>query len=248
MGDGGDRVGRAGPWNCHARTVWRFSCAHASLTIEIWMPPPPMPISRAWPARSRSRRAARMLCCLMDGHARTATELAAIAEVAASTASAHLARLKEQRLVQCGGAGQASLFPSRGRRGGGRARGPAGGRRRAAHAFARPRPAGCAPRAPATTTWPAAPAVALHDRLHAQGWLRARRRRRLRTHAGGRDGAREPGHRMVARRARVAASPAPASTGASAGPTWAARWGRPGCSCRCAAAGCGRTSTAGRWR
>ena len=34
---------------------------------------------------------ARMLCCLMDGHARTATELAVVAEVAASTASAHLA-------------------------------------------------------------------------------------------------------------------------------------------------------------
>lgn len=43
---------------------------------------------------------ARMLSCLMDGHARTATELAAVAEVAASTASAHLARLKEERLVE----------------------------------------------------------------------------------------------------------------------------------------------------
>ena len=42
---------------------------------------------------------ARMLSCLMDGHARTATELATVAEVAPSTASAHLARLKEERLV-----------------------------------------------------------------------------------------------------------------------------------------------------
>ncbi len=42
---------------------------------------------------------ARMLCCLMDGHARTSTELAAVAEVTPSTASVHLARLKEQRLV-----------------------------------------------------------------------------------------------------------------------------------------------------
>jgi DNA-binding transcriptional ArsR family regulator len=41
----------------------------------------------------------RMLCCLMDGHARTSTELAAVAEVSPSTASVHLARLKEQRLV-----------------------------------------------------------------------------------------------------------------------------------------------------
>jgi DNA-binding transcriptional ArsR family regulator len=43
---------------------------------------------------------ARMLCCLMDGHARTGTELAAVAEISASTASVHLARLKEQRLVK----------------------------------------------------------------------------------------------------------------------------------------------------
>ncbi|HYS55919.1 MAG TPA: helix-turn-helix domain-containing protein [Thermoanaerobaculia bacterium] len=42
---------------------------------------------------------ARMLCCLMDGYARTSTELAIVAEVSPSTASVHLARLKEQRLV-----------------------------------------------------------------------------------------------------------------------------------------------------
>lgn len=43
---------------------------------------------------------ARILCCLLDGHARTSTELAVIAEVSPSTASAHLARLKEERLVK----------------------------------------------------------------------------------------------------------------------------------------------------
>lgn len=42
---------------------------------------------------------ARMLCCLMDGHARTATELAAVGGIGASTASTHLAKLKEQLLV-----------------------------------------------------------------------------------------------------------------------------------------------------
>ena len=42
---------------------------------------------------------ARILCCLMDGHARTNTELAVVAEVGPSTASIHLARLKEQQLV-----------------------------------------------------------------------------------------------------------------------------------------------------
>lgn len=48
----------------------------------------------AEPARTK------MLCSLMDGHARTSTELAAIAEVSASTASAHLSKLKELALVR----------------------------------------------------------------------------------------------------------------------------------------------------
>lgn len=42
----------------------------------------------------------RMLYCLMDGHARTSTELAAVAEVAPSTASAHLHRLHAARLIK----------------------------------------------------------------------------------------------------------------------------------------------------
>ncbi|MGR2707141.1 transcriptional regulator [Pseudomonas sp. IB20] len=48
----------------------------------------------AEPARTK------MLCSLMDGHARTSTELAAIAGVSASTASAHLARLKDDGLLK----------------------------------------------------------------------------------------------------------------------------------------------------
>jgi DNA-binding transcriptional ArsR family regulator len=43
---------------------------------------------------------ARMLYCLMDGHARTSTELAIVAELGASTASAHLNRLREEQLVK----------------------------------------------------------------------------------------------------------------------------------------------------
>src|SRR5580700_5469750 len=43
---------------------------------------------------------ARMLYCLMDGHALTSTELAMVAEVSPSTASAHLNRLKTERLVK----------------------------------------------------------------------------------------------------------------------------------------------------
>jgi DNA-binding transcriptional ArsR family regulator len=43
---------------------------------------------------------ARMLFHLMDGHARTSTELAVVAQVNPSTASAHLNRLKEENLVK----------------------------------------------------------------------------------------------------------------------------------------------------
>ena len=43
---------------------------------------------------------ARMLYCLMDNHARTGTELAAVADVSPSTASVHLHRLKTARLVK----------------------------------------------------------------------------------------------------------------------------------------------------
>jgi DNA-binding transcriptional ArsR family regulator len=48
----------------------------------------------AEPARTR------MLYSLLDGHARTGTELAIVAEVAPSTASVHLNRLKAEHLVK----------------------------------------------------------------------------------------------------------------------------------------------------
>src|ERR1700690_2849392 len=43
---------------------------------------------------------ARMLYCLMDGHARTSTELSVVADVSPSTASVHLNRLKTAHLVK----------------------------------------------------------------------------------------------------------------------------------------------------
>jgi DNA-binding transcriptional ArsR family regulator len=45
------------------------------------------------------RARARMLYALVDGHARTSTELAVLADVSPSTASAHLKRLRQERLV-----------------------------------------------------------------------------------------------------------------------------------------------------
>jgi DNA-binding transcriptional ArsR family regulator len=49
---------------------------------------------------------ARMLYCLVDGRARTSTELAVVAEVTPSTASVHLQRLKAQRLVKVSAQGK----------------------------------------------------------------------------------------------------------------------------------------------
>jgi DNA-binding transcriptional ArsR family regulator len=43
---------------------------------------------------------ARILYCLMDGHARTSTELSVVAEVSPSTASVHLHRLQSAQLIK----------------------------------------------------------------------------------------------------------------------------------------------------
>ncbi len=60
---------------------------------------PDLAVSRIAAAIGEPARA-RMLYCLMDGHARTSTELAIVAEVSPSTASVHLNRLKTEHLVK----------------------------------------------------------------------------------------------------------------------------------------------------
>lgn len=52
------------------------------------------------PARTR------ILLSLLDGHSRTSTELAALAEVSPSTASAHLNRLRETKLIRVAAEGR----------------------------------------------------------------------------------------------------------------------------------------------
>lgn len=59
---------------------------------------------------------ARMLCCLMDGHARTSTELAIVAEVSPSTASVHLHRLTAERLVRVAAQGKHRYYSLEGPR------------------------------------------------------------------------------------------------------------------------------------
>ncbi len=48
----------------------------------------------------------RILHCLLDGHARTSTELAAVAEVSPSTASVHLNRLRSESLIKVSAQGK----------------------------------------------------------------------------------------------------------------------------------------------
>ena len=116
---------------------------------------------------------ARILSLLMDGRAYTATELSAAADIAPSTASSHLARLCEQRLIDCLPQGRYRYF---------RLSGP-----RVAHALetlmglAAEGTESIPSRTPpelrfARTCYDhmaGTVAVALHDRLIASGWLEA---------------------------------------------------------------------------
>ena len=117
---------------------------------------------------------ARMLCGLLDGRARTATELAVLAEVAPSTASAHLARLLQAGLLQAVAQGRHRYF----RLADAQVAATLEGLLVLASSAAVPLPA-FRPRTPeglraARTCYDhiaGAAGVQLHDRLHAHGWL-----------------------------------------------------------------------------
>lgn len=66
---------------------------------------PDLAVSRIAAAIGEPARA-RMLYCLLDGHARTSTELAVVAEVTPSTASVHLQKLRGARLVRMAAQGK----------------------------------------------------------------------------------------------------------------------------------------------
>ena len=114
---------------------------------------------------------ARMLYCLMDGHARTSTELSAVADVGPSTASAHLGRLKAAGLVQVlvqgkhryyslGGSDVAAVLEGLHVLGGG-----------TQPAFIPSTPVGLRAARTCYDHLAGAVGVSLHDRLHALGWL-----------------------------------------------------------------------------
>ncbi|HEX3395379.1 MAG TPA: helix-turn-helix domain-containing protein [Steroidobacteraceae bacterium] len=118
------------------------------------------------------RARARMLYCLLDGHARTSTELGLIAEVSASTASVHLARLKDHQLVKVFAQGKHRYYSLR----------DADVARvlEGLSIVAGGSAAGCVPNTPgrlrsARTCYDHMAgeiAVALHDRIQELGWLR----------------------------------------------------------------------------
>jgi DNA-binding transcriptional ArsR family regulator len=58
---------------------------------------------------------ARILYCLMDGHARTSTELAIVARVSPSTGSVHLTRLKTENLITVSVQGKHRYYSLEGR-------------------------------------------------------------------------------------------------------------------------------------
>ena len=117
---------------------------------------------------------ARMLYCLLDGHARTSTELAIVAGMSPSTASVHLNRLKTERLVKVVVQGKHRYYSLEGPNVANALEGLsvlAGGRSRQIRAkYAQP--AACRARL-ATTTWRVRLGVLLHDRFKTLRWLSA---------------------------------------------------------------------------
>ncbi|ABF40950.1 transcriptional regulator, ArsR family [Candidatus Koribacter versatilis Ellin345] len=117
---------------------------------------------------------ARMLYSLIDGRARTSTELAVLAEVSPSTASVHLKRLVEHELVKMQAQGKHRYFSLYGTE--------VAAALEALNVISGPRPQ-FAPNTPvglraARTCYDhiaGALGVALHDQFHRLGWLRGQR-------------------------------------------------------------------------
>ncbi len=116
---------------------------------------------------------ARMLYCLMDGHARTSTELSVVAEVSPSTASVHLNRLKSARLVKVVVQGKHRFYSLQGPDVASALEGLsvlAGGSR---DTFVPSTPSGLRAARTCYDHMAGTVGVALHDRFQALGWLSA---------------------------------------------------------------------------
>jgi DNA-binding transcriptional ArsR family regulator len=114
---------------------------------------------------------AKMLYCLMDGHARTSTELSVVAEVSPSTASVHLHKLKAAHLVRVRVRGKHRFFSLDGPDVASALEGLsvlAGGRR---DKFEPSTPSRLRQARTCYDHMAGVLGVALHDRLKAMGWL-----------------------------------------------------------------------------
>jgi DNA-binding transcriptional ArsR family regulator len=116
---------------------------------------------------------ARILYCLMDGHARTSTELAVVADVSPSTASVHLNRLKTERLVKALAQGKHRFYSLEGPNVASALEGLsvlAGGAR---DKFVPSTPSRLRAARTCYDHMAGTVGVSLHDRFHALGWLSA---------------------------------------------------------------------------
>jgi DNA-binding transcriptional ArsR family regulator len=116
---------------------------------------------------------ARMLYCLMDGHARTSTELSVVAEVSPATASVHLNRLRMERLVKVQAQGKHRFYSLDGPEVAGALEGLsvlAGGTR---SKFVPSTPSRLRAARTCYDHLAGAVGVSLHDRFQALGWISA---------------------------------------------------------------------------
>jgi DNA-binding transcriptional ArsR family regulator len=118
---------------------------------------------------------ARILCCMMDGHARTSTELSVVAEVSPSTASAHLNRLRIAHLVKVLVQGKHRFYSLEGPDVANalEALSLLAGFRGPGEKFAPNTPSGLRTARTCYDHMAGATGVSLHDRFKALGWLSA---------------------------------------------------------------------------
>ncbi|MGA2426988.1 MAG: helix-turn-helix transcriptional regulator [Candidatus Acidiferrum sp.] len=136
------------------------------------VPQPETAISRIAAAIGEPARA-RILYCLMDGHARTSTELSVVAHVSPSTASVHLNRLMTEHLVKVLVQGKHRFYSLEGPNVANALEGLSVLAGRARDKFAPSTPSRLRAARTCYDHMAGTVGVALHDRFQALGWLSA---------------------------------------------------------------------------
>ena len=199
---------------------------YTSIKAEIWIPTSPTASFLPSPAPSPIRRARACCACFWTVARAPPPKLAAAAEIGASTASSHFQRLRDQGLVEQAAQGKHRYY-----------RLANGEVARALEALL---VVAGAERTPFKPSTPSALREArtcyvshgrhpggAHARRDADAPVAGGRRQDYALTPLGEASLAQIGVDAAEARAAVAASPAPAWTGASAVRTWAARWARP---------------------